>query len=174
MGALQDKLDELTEAVETARAMPLSSSCVLNRPEVLATLEELRALLPTEIASAQELVDDRASVVESGRREAARILAEAKAERARLVSRTEIVREAGVRAQAVVAAAQVEADAMRHEVEDYIDGKLATFEVVLTKTLGTVERGRERLRGRLDSDSLAEVPEPLDPLPGDERVGASR
>jgi len=87
VGALQDKLDELTEAVEAARAMPLSSSCVLNRPEVLATLEELRALLPTEIASAQELVDDRASVVESGRREAARILAEAKAERARLVSR---------------------------------------------------------------------------------------
>jgi hypothetical protein len=39
---------------------------------------------------------------------------------------------------------------MRAEVEDYVDGKLANFEVVLTKTVAAVERGREKLRGRVD------------------------
>jgi hypothetical protein len=45
---------------------------------------------------------------------------------------------------------------MRLEAEDYVDAKLANFEVVLNKTLTAVERGRERLRGRLDVDDLAE------------------
>jgi hypothetical protein len=36
-----------------------------------------------------------------------------------------------------------------------VDAKLANFEVVLQKTLGAVERGREKLRGRLDADQLA-------------------
>jgi hypothetical protein len=46
---------------------------------------------------------------------------------------------------------------MRLEAEDYVDAKLANFEVVLHKTLTAVERGRERLRGRLDVDALNEA-----------------
>jgi hypothetical protein len=50
----------------------------------------------------------------------------------------------------VVEDAREEAASMRREVDDYVDQKLATFEVVLTKTLTAVERGRERLKGRMD------------------------
>ena len=39
-----------------------------------------------------------------------------------------------------------QARAMRIEAEDYIDGQLARFEMVLTKTLKTVSAGRDRLR----------------------------
>ena len=37
---------------------------------------------------------------------------------------------------------------MRAEVDDYVDTKLANFEVVLDKTLAAVNRGRDKLRGR--------------------------
>jgi hypothetical protein len=43
---------------------------------------------------------------------------------------------------------------MRFETDDYIDGRLAAFEVTLHKTLTTVERGRERLRE--DAESAAQ------------------
>jgi hypothetical protein len=46
-------------------------------------------------------------------------------------------------------AARTQAEAMRLQTEDYVDAKLANFEVVLHKTLSAVERGREKLRGRL-------------------------
>ena len=34
---------------------------------------------------------------------------------------------------------------MRHEAEDYVDQKLAGFEIVLDRTIKTVRAGRERL-----------------------------
>jgi hypothetical protein len=37
-----------------------------------------------------------------------------------------------------------------------VDAKLANFEVVLTKTLATVEKGRQKLRGRVDAATLSE------------------
>jgi hypothetical protein len=56
---------------------------------------------------------------------------------------------------------------MQREVDDYIDGKLANFEVVLAKVLTAVERGRDKLRGRHELDDLAgpEVMREDRPLP---------
>jgi hypothetical protein len=35
---------------------------------------------------------------------------------------------------------------MRHEAEDYADQKLASFEIVLDRTMKTVQAGREKLQ----------------------------
>ncbi|MDX6222340.1 MAG: hypothetical protein QOD91_1394, partial [Frankiales bacterium] len=62
--------------------------------------------------------------------------------------------------------AREEAAGMRREVDDYVDTKLANFEVVLTRTLGAVERGRDKLRGRRESDDLDDLEDgDIDPLP---------
>jgi cell division septum initiation protein DivIVA len=155
VGDVQTKLDEIVEAIEKAKAMPLSASCVINRNEVLAQLEELRELLPSELASAKAIVGDADAQVMRGREEAERIIAEAKAERARLVGRTEIVQHAQREAERLVEDARANAEAMRREVEDYVDGKLANFEVVLTKTIKAVSRGRDKLRGQDEMSELA-------------------
>jgi hypothetical protein len=55
---------------------------------------------------------------------------------------------------------------MRMEVDDYVDTKLANFEIVLNKTLAAVLRGREKLHGRHDMEELAQHGRE-DPLPGD-------
>ena len=141
--------------VTDARAMPLSSSCIVDRGEMLACLARLDELLPRELASAKEVIGDRESLVAEGRAEAERIIAEANAERARMLGRTELVQHARNEARRIVEEAAAEAEAMRSEVEDYVDGKLANFEVVLHKTLGAVERGREKLKGRSELDRLA-------------------
>ena len=145
---VHDKLDELTAIVEGARSMPMSASCVVNRGEVLALLEELRGLLPEEFRHAQMLLADRESVVDEGRREAARLLVRAEEERLSLTSQTEVVREARIEADRIRAEAVVDARTMRSEADDYVDTKLANFEVVLDKTLAAVHRGREKLSGR--------------------------
>ena len=145
---VHDKLDELTAVVEGARSMPMSASCVVNRGEVLALLEELRGLLPEEFRHAQMLLADRESVVDEGRREAQRLLGRAEEERLNLTSQTEVVREAHVEAERILAEAVTDARTMRSEADDYVDTKLANFEVVLDKTLAAVHRGREKLSGR--------------------------
>jgi cell division septum initiation protein DivIVA len=154
---IHGKLDELTSLIETARAMPMSASCIVNRIEILDRLDELRKMLPGELTTAQQILDDRGAVVAEGRIEADRIIEEAKAERARLVAKTEIVRGATLEADALLAAARSDADRMRLEIDDYVDGKLANFEVVLHKTLQAVEKGRAKISGRHEFDILGQA-----------------
>ncbi|AOR31878.1 cell division initiation protein [Streptomyces fodineus] len=144
---VQKKLDEIVSAVAGARAMPMSASCVINRAELLAMLEEVRLALPGSLAQAQELIGDRQQMVEQARLEADRIISNAHAERGSLISDTEIARRSQAEADRILAEARKEAEEIRADADDYVDSKLANFEVVLTKTLGSVGRGREKLLG---------------------------
>ena len=161
-----EKLDELVAIVENARSMPMSASCVINRGEVLAILAEVREMLPEEFRHARMLLSDRESVVDEGRREAERIIGRAEEQRLALTAETAVVSEAQRQAQRIRTAAADEASTMRREVDDYVDTKLANFEVVLEKTLGAVRRGRDKLSGR-------SVAEGLGPDDRDETVGDS-
>ncbi|MCX5051324.1 MULTISPECIES: DivIVA domain-containing protein [unclassified Streptomyces] len=144
---VQKKLDEIVAAVSSARAMPMSASCVINRADLLAQLEEVRAALPDSLAQAQELIGGREEMVEQARQEADRIIGQAHAERGSLISDTEVARRSQAEADRILTEARQEAEEVRAEADDYVDSKLANFEVVLTKTLGSVGRGREKLLG---------------------------
>lgn len=162
---VHDKLDDLTALVESARAMPMSASCIVNRAEVLALLDDLRELLPEEFRHAELLLADRDAVVEEGRAEAARLVDEARTEHDRLVSEAEVTVAAERAATELREATAEEVAAMHREVDDYVDGKLANFEVVLNKTLAAVHRGREKLHGRSELDMFDDGMLD-DPLPG--------
>nr|WP_202478031.1 ATP synthase F0 subunit B [Streptomyces sp. SID5470] len=127
--------------------MPMSASVIVNRADLLAMLEELRQALPGSLAQAQELIGDREQMVEQARQEAERIIGQAHAERGSLISDTEIARRSQAEADRILNEARQEAEEVRAEADDYVDSKLANFEVVLTKTLGSVGRGREKLLG---------------------------
>jgi len=162
---IHEKLDELTQLIESARAMPMSASCIINRAEVLERLDDLRKMLPGELTTAQQILDDRAGVVADGRAEAERLVEAAKAERSRMIARTEVMKEATKEAEAVLAAAQSDSERMRQEIDDYVDSKLANFEVVLHKTLQAVEKGRAKISGRHELDALSDPGFDEGPLP---------
>jgi hypothetical protein len=93
------------------------------------------------------------------------------------VERTEVVREARRVAQTVVDDAEASARQLRHEAEDYVDQKLAAFEVVLERTLQAVEKGRERLQVVIEPEpELEDEPEmeseEMEELPGSIEVEA--
>lgn len=161
------KLDELTGLIESARAMPMSASCIINRQEVLDVIDELRVALPEELTKARRVLGSRTAVIDEGREEAQRIIDEAEAERFKLVSRTEVVKEATREAERLIDAAQAENDRMRVEVDDYVDAKLANFEIILRRTLDAVEHGRNKIHGRnSELEALASPDqEPAEPLP---------
>ncbi|MEU8699157.1 cell division initiation protein [Streptomyces sp. NPDC048680] len=164
---VQKKLDEIVEAVGNARSMPMSASCVVNRAELLAMLEEVRQALPGSLAHAQELIGGREQLVEQARQEAGRIIESAHAERGSLISGTEIARRSQTEADRILGEARKDAEEIRGEADEYVDSKLANFEVVLTKTIGSVDRGREKLLGRgqgfdergYEDPDFAEAPE---------------
>ncbi len=159
---VQERLDELAVLVEDAKSMPLSASCLVNRSQVLDLIDEIRQLLPESVHRADELLADREAVVQDGRREADRILNRARDESDRLVSEHEVYLAAVAEADAVTRAASHETARMRKETDDYIDAKLATFEITLQKTLQTVDRGRERLRSQMYQELAPAADQPYD------------
>lgn len=144
---VQNKVDQIVAAVESARSMPMSASCVVNRAELVGLLQDLKSALPAELAHAQSVMADHEQVVADAEAEAERIIQGAHAERGSLISDTEVVRRAQAEADRILAEARAEVETKRVEADDYVDSKLANFEVVLTKTLGAVGRGRTKLRG---------------------------
>jgi len=135
------------EVIEAARPMPLSSDSRINKDEVLELLNESLERLPDELRSARWLLKEREEFLAKVRREGDEILELARARAERMVERTEIVRTAEQRARSIVDAAESEARRMRHEVEDFCDRKLGSFEVVLQKTIKLVAQGRARMQG---------------------------
>ncbi len=144
---LIERIDELQLLVEEAKAVPLSSSAVINRDEFLELLAQLKEAVPDEVRQARWMSRDRDELLERARKEAERVVTEAAEQRDRLLSRTEIVNAANREAERITDEGRERAAKLRIEAEDYIDQKLAAFEILLNKTLGTVGRGRDQLRG---------------------------
>jgi len=162
---LIERIEELQVLVEEAKAVPLSSSAVINREEFLELLAQLKQEVPDEIRQARWMSRDRDELLGRARKEAERIIAEAREQRDRLLSRTEIVHAAEREAERITDDAKERAAKMRLEAEDYIDQKLAGFEILLNKTVATVERGRAQLQGEKHSSVQMPAIDPNQPPP---------
>ena len=155
-----DSVEKLTSAitmVEEARGVPLSASCVVHRGEMLELLDEAREALPNDLESAQKLIAARDAIIEEGRVSAEQMIAMAREDVARMVEQTSIVQMARDEARKILDEARTLGDQEKQEVEEYIDGRLATLEVILNKTQDAVARGRERLAGANDKDVLSQL-----------------
>ncbi len=136
--------------------MPMSASAVVNRGELLALLDELKSEMSEAFDQADTVLRERDQLIAEGTKEAARIVEDARNERDAIVSDTEVFRVAKRRADEVLEQATAESVELRKETDDYVDGKLANFEITLERTMEAVKRGRDRLAGRSALDSLTE------------------
>lgn len=147
---LEGVLDALEDAVGHGRAMPMSSSVLVNRAELLDLVAQARDVLPGQLAEADEVLGRADDVLARAGREADDVLATARARAAELVAEQQVVHAARVRAEEIVAAAEREAERLRREADDYCDRRLADFEIDLGKVIAQVQAGRAKLAGRLE------------------------
>ena len=143
--------------VEEARGVPLSASCVVHRAEMLELLDEAREALPVDFDSARKIIETRDAIIEESRVSAEQMIAIAREDVAEMVEQTSIVKNAREEARKILKDARETAELEKQEVEQYIDGRLATLEVILNKTMDAVSRGRDRLAGVNDKDVLSQL-----------------
>jgi F0F1-type ATP synthase membrane subunit b/b' len=134
------------DVVQTAKAMPLSASVLVSRDELADLLQAALDRMPDELRQARWLLKEREEFIAEKSREADALLEEVRVQAERMVQRTEIVRQANHVAQRILDDANEESRRLRHEAEDYADQKLASFEIVLDRTMKTVQAGREKLQ----------------------------
>lgn len=142
---VQDKLNEIKALVDAARTLPMSSSIVINKAELLRLLGELDQLLPDDLALAEAVLSRRDAMLYEATANAERLLTAAMEERQRMISEEEVLREARIEADEVIRAAEERFERTSREIDEYIDAKLAHLEVSVTNILETVRQGRQRL-----------------------------
>jgi F0F1-type ATP synthase membrane subunit b/b' len=113
--------------------------------------------LPADLFSAENLLAERDRIIDEGRSSAESMIATAREDVARMIEQASIVQAARAESKRILEEARDDAEDERREVEAYIDGRLATLEVILNKTLDAVARGRERLEGADDKDVLSQL-----------------
>jgi len=156
-------LERAIDVIASARTIPLSSSPMINRDEILEILQEALERFPEEVRQARWMLKERAEFLAKTRREADDIVDAARAQAERMVQRTEVVRQAEHRARIILESADAEARRMRREVEDFCDQRLASFEIVLDRVARTVAAGREKL-------NAGALPREAEPVEQDETM----
>lgn len=136
-------LAELRGQVSSARAMPMSASCLLNRSSTLTAIDAIKAALPERLAAADALLATREEVLAQAHGEAEAVLAHAADEAQRRLSMTSVGAEAGAWADALRQAAEAEVAAAREQADLDADAKLAHVEVILERTLSLARHAND-------------------------------
>ncbi len=144
---VNELLDTIEDALEEGANVPLSGGKkIVNAEQIRDYLDEIRENLPGELRQAQQIVNDRAQIVDMANAQAQAIVKKAE-ERARiLVSDAEIVKAAQQRAGEITSAAQSEARTLRQTVTDYCDNMLRNTEETMAENAAQVKKVRANLR----------------------------
>lgn len=138
-------LRRVIDIIATAPTFPLSSTPRIDRDEIIQLLEDALERLPEDLRTARWMLRERQEFIAKTRREADEILEAGRQQAERMVQRTEVARAAEARARQVIEAAESDARRLRNETEDFIDQRLARFEILLDRLSRTVAAGRNNL-----------------------------
>jgi len=145
---LIDKLDDL---VHNAKQVPLTDQVRVDKEEIYDLLDQMRATIPEEIKQARWIVKERQEMLAEAKREAERIVKEARERQDRLISNEEVMKAAERAAEDIIDEAQAREREIRLGAEDYADEILNTLEINLTKFISAIQRGREQMARRDES-----------------------
>ena len=143
-------VDRIEESMDAGRSVPLARGRLIDTDKVYEIIDEVRANFPDELKQARWIVKERQEMLEEAEKEANRILEEARDRADAMASDQEIVRRANEQAASIMDDARQQEREIRLGAEDYADEMLANLEVNLGKLLTAVQRGRDRLQGKVN------------------------
>ena len=144
---IDELLDLMEETMEEASGLPFSGSKrMVDIDKMRDIIDEVRLNMPTEIRQAKAIVNDRADIIASAKREAEAIVKKAEDRAQVLVREEQIVRAAQQRAAEILSSAQSQSREMRTTVTDYCENMLRITEEQLARNAAEVKTVRANLR----------------------------
>lgn len=145
-------LDRLENIVENSTKVPLTSRVMVDRDEVLDIIDEIRMSMPEEIEKSGWIIKERDSILAEAQKEAQDVVRKAQDYIGKSITESDIVRQAHEQAQKILDEAKDVARELKQDAEVYADTQLEQLERALSETLGVVQRGRDVLIKRKQSD----------------------
>src|SRR5262249_46902196 len=135
------RIDKLDDLVQNARAVPLTDQVRVDKEEIYDILDQMRATIAEEIKQARWIVKERQEMLAEAKREAERIVKEARERQNQLVSQEEVTKQAERAAEDIVEDARAREREIRLGAEDYADEILNTLEGNLSTFIAAGRRG---------------------------------
>jgi cell division septum initiation protein DivIVA len=143
-------VDRMEEVIDHGRNVPMTQQRMVDTDKLYELIDEVRAQYPDELKQARWIVKERQEMLEEAEKEANRILEEARERAQALAAEQEVVKLAEQQAAEILDEARSREREIRLGAEDYADEMLANLEANLGKLLTAVQRGRDRLQGRVN------------------------
>lgn len=147
-------IDELEACLAEAPMIPFSDQVRVEREDVVALVERIRARLPVEAKDARRTLEQREELHARTLRERERMLESGHSRALRESSPTAVERLAERQAEALVADARRTGRRLRREVDEWLDEIFETLEANLDRFLGAAHRGRQRMHERSSTESV--------------------
>ena len=137
---IAQQIDQIEDFIDSCRYQTFSkTNIIVDKDELDALLEELRARTPEEIRHYQRIINNKEAILEDARRKAEEMINEATVHTNELVNEHEIMQQAYAQAQEIVRLATQqgqdildkaisEANAYRSSAAQYMDDMLAQIE----------------------------------------------
>lgn len=139
-------LDVLEEKVESAKNIPIVNRAIIDKEDLLASIEDIRLRLPDDLKQARWIKEDRKRILAEAQEEADAIIKQGEDKAAQLVNENAITKRAYEQANNIIASAQKNSRELRMGARQYVDKILADSEAALSKSQETVRAMRVELR----------------------------
>lgn len=139
-------LDILEDKVESAKNIPIINRAIIDKEDLLASIEDIRLRLPEDLKQARWIKDDRKRILAEAKEEADAIVKQGEEKANQLVNENAITKRAYEQANNIIASAQKNSRELRMGARQYIDKLLADGEQTLNKSQETIRAMRVELR----------------------------
>lgn len=139
-------LDHLENSVVSARSMPFSDNCLVDREEMLVLVGMIRESLPAELKQAKWLLEQNRQLIAEARKEAENIMREAESRMSSMINEHEITMQARQQASQTIEAANHSARQIRAGAMEYARKRLSDLEEQLTEMLVMIQRNKKDLK----------------------------
>ena len=144
---VEELLTVLYNMIQDSFTVPFGrQKCVLDRGRAMELIEEINAMLPSDLEQARKIVDAKNEILGNTKLEADAIKRQAE-ERARsMVSKEEIMISSRQKANEIVTAAESKAREIRLATNQYVDDALKRTEDALGEALNEVRGSRSKFK----------------------------
>jgi len=153
-------IDRLEELFNDGKPIPFTHNVAVDEDRMLDIIDQMRIAIPEEVKKAQQLLSQRDRVMAQAQEEANRTLDIAREKADGLVRKDGIVQEAERRAEQILGQARADAEATRHEADDYVIDTLGRLQDELNRSINQVNNG---IRALEDERMRRAAPPPTPP-----------
>ena len=139
-------LEKLEDELETGFTIPLTSTAIVNREEILEIIRDIRLKLPEEIKQAKWVKEERQRILIEAQKEAAEIVKEAENRIISMIDTNEITRKSYEQANDMVISAERKCKEIRQGALEYADDVLLGIEETLKSTYMELHKNRQELK----------------------------